>query len=557
MFAAMQSVFPERGNGPYRLFRGFSMESVTAFERSLGDPEGAQRARLAAILDGARDTAFARDNALFGHGGASPTLEAWREALPVRSYDDHAPWMQRVHAGEARVLTQAPVVSLLKTSGTTGAAKLLPVTAPYAEEVSRGQGLWRLALMRDHEAVAQGAPLTFVSPAVEGHLPSGLAYGSNTGRMHEAQPWLVRQAFPVPPWVVRLPEYELRLYCTLRFALQAKVTSLTTANPSTILLVRRKLEEWREELSADLRDGTLRHGPARVLAERQSISTRLRMALRLRRVSPPTDWRPAQLWPLAVVCCWKGGPAGFFLERLPQALGRDLPVREVGITASEGYFGIPVGDDDDGGVAWLGGHLLEFIDAAGQARFAWELEEGQEYRLVITTSGGLYRYDLNDIVRVTGFLGRAPRLRFVRKGGNVLNLTGEKLTEDQAVRAVRAALGGAEVTGFTLGYALAEVPRLVLAVEGEAPPDLAARLERALCEVNVEYADKRGSGRLGPPAALALPPGTYLRWRAARAAEGAPDGQVKDPVLALDDRAWDRVTDAAGLPRGAARGAGA
>ena len=145
MFAAMQSVFPERGNGPYRLFRGFSMESVTAFERSLGDPEGAQRARLAAILDGARDTAFARDNALFGHGGASPTLEAWREALPVRSYDDHAPWMQRVHAGEARVLTQAPVVSLLKTSGTTGAAKLLPVTAPYAEEVSRGQGLWRRA----------------------------------------------------------------------------------------------------------------------------------------------------------------------------------------------------------------------------------------------------------------------------------------------------------------------------------------------------------------------------------------------------------------------------
>jgi hypothetical protein len=38
-----------------------------------------------------------------------------------------------------------------------------------------------------------------------------------------------------------------------------------------------------------------------------------------------------------------------------------------------------------------------------------------------------------------------------------------------------------------------------------------------------------------------LPAGTYDRYRAARVREGAPDGQVKDPILALDEAALERV----------------
>jgi len=41
--------------------------------------------------------------------------------------------------------------------------------------------------------------------------------------------------------------------------------------------------------------------------------------------------------------------------------------------------------------------------------------------------GGLYRYPLGDLVRVTGFIQDAPCLRFIGREGNVPDLFGEKL----------------------------------------------------------------------------------------------------------------------------------
>ncbi|MED5370268.1 MAG: GH3 auxin-responsive promoter family protein [Myxococcota bacterium] len=531
---------PEDGNGPYRLFRGLSMPLVREFQASLVDPMGAQIRRLDAIIAQAEGTAFGAAHGL----RRGDSLEQWREKVPLRSYGELEPWMKRVHAGEDRVLTKAPVQMLLKTSGTTGAAKLLPVTEPYAQAVDAGQALWRLALMRDHEGVTKGRAFTVVSPPVEGRLPSGLPYGSNTGRMQSRQPWYVRARVPVPPQVAAITDSPVRIYCLLRFALQTDISSFTTANPSTLLLLFRKLQEHWPDLVRDLRDGTL-SGPASALPRR----TRWALKPRLRRRRLSGEPSPLELWDLAVLNTWKGGPAQFFLPRLRAALGPGgdaLPIRELGVTASEGYFAIPMSDGDEGGVAWLGGQLLEFVDDAGSLRWAWELEAGQRYRLVISSTGGLYRYDMNDILECTGHVHGAPLLRFVRKGGNMLNVTGEKLSEDQLVHAVSTAVGsGVAVAGFSVGYRMDEVPVLRVAVEGSGAPgfpaDFAQRFDRALQEGNVEYQAKRESMRIGAPELLALPEGTYARWRAAKVAAGAPHGQIKDPVVLRDEAAWEAL----------------
>lgn len=523
---------PAHGNGPYRLFRGVQERTVRDFERSLVDPMGSQRGRLAALLWEAQDTAFGRDHSL----SASDTLESFREKVPIRSYAELKPWMTRVQAGESQVLTRSPVTSLLKTSGTTGAAKLLPVTEPYAKAVDEGQGLWRLALMRDHEGVTQGRAFTIVSPPSEGTLPSGLRFGSNTGRMQARQPWYVRARVPVPAAVAAISDSRVRVYCLLRFALQSQISSFTTANPSTLLLLFRQLKEHWPELVRDCAKGTL-SGPA------QDLPRRVRWGLRpfLRKRALPARPVPGELWDLEVINCWKGGPAQFFLPRLREALGARVPIREVGVTASEGYFAIPMSDGDEGGAAWLGGHLMEFIDAAGDPKWAWELQAGQRYRLVVSTTAGLYRYDMNDILECTGHVRGAPLLRFVRKGGNMLNITGEKVSEDQLLAAFSAVAQDPAIVGFSVSHRLAEVPVLRLAVEGPAPRDLAPRFDAALQQGNVEYQAKRESGRLGMVELVALSPGTYQRWRAARVAEGAPHGQIKDPVVLRDDAAWQRL----------------
>ncbi len=520
-------VYPPAGNGPYRLLRLFNTRAVTAFGTACRKPEESQRARLAALLDGMRGTAFAHEHGLDGDEG----LDAWRAKVPVRTHAEQVSWLDRVAAGEAAVLTRAPVRSLLETSGTTGRPKWLPVTDAWARTVADAQALWVLGLVRDDEGLASGKALSVVSSAEHVRSPGGLAVGSNTGRMFLAQPWWVRWRAPVPYAVYCVDDPALRAYAVLRHALGQPVTSWTTANPSTLLLYCRRLREWWEDLRADAAEGTLARGPAAAL----SPAARAVLAKGLGRVRLGDDPSPAKIWNLRRINCWMGGSAPFFLSRLPAALGADVPVREVGVTASEGFFAIPV--DDDASVAWLAGHLLEFVGDDGEARMAWEVEVGREYRLVVSTEAGLYRYDLGDIVRVTGWYEGAPRLVFVRKAGNVLNAMGEKVTEDQVVAAARAAFPEAVGVSVSLGWG--EVPVLRIAVEGVADVAL-ARFDATLRETNVEYEGRRASGRMGPPTGTVVRPGCFAAWREARVRAGAPDAQVKDPIV-LDADRWDTL----------------
>lgn len=535
--------FPDVGHGPYRFMRGAMARARRGFEDGLTDPAGAQQRRLAAILTGAAGTAFARDHGLRG----GEDLAAFRAAVPVRTHAELVPWLDRVVAGEPGVLTRAPVRMLLETSGTTGRPKWLPVTDAWARTYGDAQELWVLGLLRDDEGLRHGKAFSIVSSAARLRSPGGLPVGANTGRMFLAQPWWLRLRAPIPYRAYLIDDPEVRAYTLLRLALSANVVAWTTANPSTILLYTRRLRTWWEDLRADVAEGTLRRGPAAAL----STADRRRLWWWLRRRALPPEPVPTQIWPLRRVNCWTGGASAYFLDRLPAALGAPVPVREAGVNASEGYFAIPVDDGDP--VAHLGGHLLEFMPEEAtdpaEIRAAWELEVGQTYRLIVTTEAGLYRYDLADLVRVTGYCGAAPRLVFVRKAGSVMNATGEKVTDTQVLAAVRTALPG--VTAFSASLGWAEVPWHRLAVEGPGGPDAvaaAARYDEALSNLNVEYASKRETGRLAPPRVSAVPEGTFAAWRAARIAAGAPEAQVKDPLL-LDPDRWDALVQGSG-PRG-------
>ena len=127
-------MFPDHGHGPYRLLRAFSGRARVAFEQGCADPAGSQRARLARILGAMDGTAFARDHGL----RADMDVDALRAAVPVRTHAELAPYLDRVAAGEPRVLTRAPVRMLLETSGTTGRPKWLPVTDAWARSGCSG-----------------------------------------------------------------------------------------------------------------------------------------------------------------------------------------------------------------------------------------------------------------------------------------------------------------------------------------------------------------------------------------------------------------------------------
>ena len=158
------------------------------------------------------------------------SFDDFRSALPIRTYDDHLPWLQRISHGEKNVLVSERALALMETSGTTGKAKHLPVSQSWVDSIKTAQALWILAMVRSYPQIARGKALTMVSAAQHDVSPGGLAIGSNTGRMYQQQNWLVRQRYCVPYKVFELKSSSIRQYALLRFALQETVTSLTTAN---------------------------------------------------------------------------------------------------------------------------------------------------------------------------------------------------------------------------------------------------------------------------------------------------------------------------------------
>jgi len=222
---------------------------------------------------------------------------------------------------------------------------------------------------------------------------------------------------------------------------------------------------------------------------------------------------PRDYWPrLEVLAVWKGGTVSLYLPRLAEAFG-PVPTRDIGLMASEGRMSIPLSDDGSAGVLDLMHQFFEFLpedevdSEHPHTLLAHEVELGQRYYVVLTTSGGCYRYNIMDHVEVVDRYKQTPVIEFLNKGEHVSSLTGEKLTERQVVHSLQRAqdgLGIPPVEQLTLTPVWDDPPYyLLLAPDGSIDPNrwstLLRRLERELCLSNIEYAQKRESGRLGPP----------------------------------------------------------
>jgi hypothetical protein len=239
-----------------------------------------------------------------------------------------------------------------------------------------------------------------------------------------------------------------------------------------------------------------------------------------------------------------GGSVSVYLPTLRGYFG-DVPLRDHGLSASEGHMTSPMEDESCSGLLDYDSHFFEFIPASEHDSAqpnvleAHELEEGREYFLLMTTLSGLYRYDIHDIVRCDGFVGRCPRLTFLHKGAHFSSMTGEKLSEIQVTQAVAAALGDAGVT--IEHYSLVPIPgdpaHYALLVEQPLGPDVARRVaqcvDRRLSEVNCEYEDRLQSQRLGPVEVASVPEGTWAEHRRQQTShEGSDSYAYKHPFLA-------------------------
>ena len=468
------------------------------------------------------------------------SYEDFRSAVPVRTYEQLAPYVQRVLEGRTEALLPPgePVLMFSMTSGTTGRPKHIPVTPAFLRSARRGWNTWGIAALKDHPKAWLRGIVTITSSMCEGESPCGIPCGAISGLLAATQKKIVRRMYCVPRAVAEIHDPAAKNYAILRSGVGRDVAAIFTANPSTTIRLAESAGEQRERLIRDVRDGTftppgdvpqavrqvLRFHPAPALAQRLEDSAR-------------RDGRllPRHLWDLSYIGNWTGGTLKLYLPRLRELHG-DVPVRDIGLLASEGRFTVPLADGSPAGVAEITDSFLEFIPAAQRGQptpdvlRVHELEEGQEYFLLFSNWTGLFRYDLDDRVRVTGRFSQSPLLEFLSRGASTANITGEKLTEHQVVEAMRRAGEklARRVERFVVQGRFASLPFYELrleAADASAAGAVAAALDDALAELNMEYRSKRKSDRLGPIRAVLLPAGTLQREEERRIAERRGRGE--------------------------------
>jgi hypothetical protein len=526
-----------------------------AFEAAAHRPREVQEALRQRILAHHARTAFARDH----HFHEIHTLDDFRRRLPIAGYEYFEPYLARVRRGELRALLGDDRVHMFAlTSGTTAARKFIPVTPQYLADYRRGWNMWGLRVFRSHAEVRLRPIVQLSSDWQEFHTEAGIPCGNITGLTAATQKRIIRWLYCVPACTGRLKDAAAKYYVALRLSLPRSVGLIIAANPSTLVSLARAGDQEKEALVRDLYDGTLN--------SRVDVPADIRAALagKLRRRHPERAREleaiirrtgtlyPKDYWPRdCLIGNWTGGSVGAYLRHFPRYFGA-TPVRDIGLIASEGRMTIPVADGTASGLLDIFGHFFEFIPEEEADRpnpvvlGAHELQEGRAYFILLTTWFGLYRYHIHDLVRVTGFHHRTPLLEFLSKGAHFANLTGEKLSEYHVAAAMADALRDLDLS--VTAYSLApcwddELPYYGLFVERGDLADrrqgleLAARLERRLGQVNVEYAAKRDSLRLGPVRLQPLPTGTWQQWDRQRLARtgGTPE-QYKHPCLIADPK---------------------
>lgn len=253
------------------------------------------------------------------------------------------------------------------------------------------------------------------------------------------------------------------------------------------------------------------------------------------------------LWPhLRAIACWRDGAAAALLPAL-QRYFPNVSWRSAPVALKEGILTVPLWNVRNGAPLAATSHFFEFIDVQEPRRvplLPHALKEGGVYLPIITTAGGLYRYQTHDALECVGFYQQLPLLRHVDKAAPVSNLFGEQLAPYQVRRAVTQVTGALKIAHTFAMLAPMPEPAQTYCLYIDTPASdadltrLAAALEEALCREH-PYWYSRHNHQLEAVRVQRVKDG-WVRYQRAMQDFAVPAWDVK--ASALDTRAiWPMV----------------
>ena len=492
-----------------RIIRPFFNARLKAIGRYETEAKDIQLGVLARLLADAAGTQWAAAHRY----APGMDYDRFAERTPISTYDDFKDDIDRMRRGEADVLCKGRVKWYAKSSGTTNdKSKFIPVSARYLRDTHYAGGTDAVALylrnnpksrLFDGRALILGG-----SHAPNYNLPHSLVGDLSSILIENINP-LVN--------LVRTPSKKVALLSDF--------------------------EEKRDRIAA--------------VASRQNVTNlsgvpSWMMAV-LNRVIELTGKPICEVWPNLEVFFHGGVAFTPYREQYHRLIANPGMQYMETYNASEGFFGL---QDDPADPAMLlmidYGVFYEFVPLEdvgmpeAQAVPLWEVETGRNYAMVITTTGGLWRYMIGDTVRFT----QTDPYKFVITGRtkSFINAFGEELIVDNAERGLQAACAatGAQVKDYTAAPVFMNDRgscRHQWLIEFDRPPQsleaFAEKLDQALQTLNSDYEAKRYKNlTLQRLEVIAAPKGLFDLWLKSK---GKLGGQHKVPRLCNDRRIMDEV----------------
>lgn len=464
-------------------------------------PHEVQEELLFKLVDKGKETEWGKRHSF----NSVSKISDFQKTSNTIEYESLEPFIARIMDGEKNLLWPGEIKWFAKSSGTTNAkSKFIPVTKEALEDCHYKGGKDLLAIHYHHYPTSKlymGKSLIIGGSSEV--IPSKHDPESYAGDLSAI---LIKN---LPRWV------ELRRTPHMEIAL---------------------MDEWEEKIEK-MASVTMNQNVTTMAGVPSWTLVLLKRIMELKGVGTISE-----VWPNLKLYMHGGVSFKPYVDQFKSIMPEDLNYVET-YNASEGFFGIQFSPSDDDLLLMLDyGIFYEFIPAEEYGTenpnylTLKDVEVGQQYVIVTTTNGGLWRYVPGDTIEFTSAM--PYRFRITGRTKHFINAFGEELIVDNAERALETAC---QRTHAQLSeYTAAPVFMSKKATGGhewlieftKEPTELSYFIEafdNALKNLNSDYEAKRHKNlTLQKPLVRMMPEGTFYNWMKSR---GKLGGQNKVPRL--------------------------
>ncbi len=406
-----------------------------------------QRQKLLKILRDNEQTEFGRK---YNFQSIHSVVD-FQKSVPIQGYLDVDPFVKKILAGREGVLTGEKVILLEPTSGSTGAIKYIPYTQALKKEFQNGIEAWLFDVYIHNPWLLLGKSFWSISPREKTEHISRLKIGfeKDTQYLGRMAQYVAKHIMVSVRDGLTTEEYLEQAYLLLKS--EPDLALISIWSPTFLDCLFRHLDCLTEE-----------------------------------------QWRKVRF-----ISAW-GDASSRQYEFIIKKYFPQAKFQRKGLLSTECMISFPLERVQNQSVLSYQSHFFEFLDKEGDIYLAHQLQQGRTYAVIVTTSGGLYRYNTHDDVQVNGFYHGLPILEFKGRSDNTGDFFGEKLSERFVSMACQQIFEQERITPVFF-VVIFNKTHYVLLIEGGSidPTSLAYRLNLIL-EENFHYKNCIRLGQLQP-----------------------------------------------------------